>query len=108
MLRSFDYAVHTLVMGPGGRGVLRNEDLKTLEPWAGFWYTWVSASFLGAYLATAADAPFVPAARSDLELLLRVALLEKAVYELGYELNHRPDWVGIPLRGVTRLLHGRF
>ncbi len=108
MLRSFDYAVHTLVMGPGGRGVLRNEDLHTLEPWAGFWYTWVSGSFLGAYLRTAGDAPFVPAARSDLDLLLRVALLEKAVYELGYELNHRPDWVGIPLRGIARLLHGRF
>ncbi len=108
MLRSFDYAVHSLVMGPGGRGMLRVEDLKTLEPWAGYWYSWVSASFLGEYLRAAGDNPMLPAARAGLEMLLRVTMLEKAVYELGYELNHRPDWVGIPLRGIARLLQGRF
>lgn len=40
----------------------------------------------------------------ELRVLLRVMLLEKAVYELSYELNNRPDWVGIPLRGISQLL----
>jgi maltose alpha-D-glucosyltransferase/alpha-amylase len=37
---------------------------------------------------------------SEDEILIRTYLLEKAVYELGYELNGRPDWVNIPLRGI--------
>ncbi len=36
--------------------------------------------------------------------LLQVHLLEKAVYELGYELNNRPDWVAIPLEGISKAL----
>ena len=38
-------------------------------------------------------------------MLLKSFLLEKAVYEVGYELNNRPAWVGIPLRGILQLLH---
>ena len=41
---------------------------------------------------------------SDLALMLDAFLLEKAVYELGYELNHRPDWVKIPLQGIVELI----
>ncbi|MGH7659111.1 MAG: putative maltokinase, partial [Gemmatimonadales bacterium] len=108
MLRSFDYAVHTLMVGPEGQGILRQEDLKMLEPWAAFWLRWVSSSYLRSYLHTAGDAAFIPAQRSDLELVLRVTTLEKAIYELGYELNNRPEWIGIPLRGTMQLLRGSF
>ena len=48
--------------------------------------------------------PLVPADRDDLALLLDTSLLEKAIYELAYELNNRPDWVAIPLRGIRDLL----
>jgi len=46
----------------------------------------------------------IPSDQNQLHLLLRVQLLEKALYELGYELNNRPEWVGIPLRGILRIL----
>jgi maltose alpha-D-glucosyltransferase/alpha-amylase len=64
----------------------------------------VSAAFLGAYLESAAGAPYLPDDDGDLTVLLETALLEKAVYELGYELNNRPDWVLIPLLGIRDLL----
>jgi maltose alpha-D-glucosyltransferase/alpha-amylase len=74
-----------------------------LEYWAAFWETWASALFLKGYLE-AARLPVVPESRDELGLLLSVYLLEKAVYELGYELNNRPDWVAIPLRGILKLV----
>ena len=65
----------------------------------------MSATFLESYLATAAGASFLPAKQSDLNPLLQAYLLDKAVYEVGYELNHRPDWVVIPVRGIKHILH---
>ena len=50
------------------------------------------------------SASFVPQAQDDLELQLTTMLLEKALYELRYELNSRPDWVRIPLRGILDLI----
>ena len=104
MLRSFDYAVHTVLYGPAGLGVIRPEEARDFEPLASFWRKWVSASFLGGYLDTAASAAFVPPSTEQLNLLLRILLLEKAVYELAYELNHRPQWVRIPIQGILQLL----
>jgi maltose alpha-D-glucosyltransferase/alpha-amylase len=65
---------------------------------------WSAATFLKAYLERAGQSAFIPRNRVDLRILLDVFVLEKAIYELRYELNHRPDWVGIPLRGVVQLL----
>jgi maltose alpha-D-glucosyltransferase/alpha-amylase len=42
------------------------------------------------------------------EILIRTYLIEKAVYELGYELNSRPDWANIPLRGIYYLMQRYF
>ncbi|HCG29136.1 MAG TPA: hypothetical protein DEU95_05195 [Chloroflexi bacterium] len=55
---------------------------------------------MAGYLEAAGDAPFLPRDSSDLALLLDIFLLDKAVYELGYELNNRPGWVRIPLSGL--------
>jgi trehalose synthase-fused probable maltokinase len=104
MMRSFHYAArHALAAlpadappGPRGEGVL--------EDWADLWYHRVSSAFLGSYLHTAGDAAFLPRTQGELERLLRAYLLEKAVYELGYELNNRPAWVGLPLRGISETL----
>ena len=62
------------------------------------------SAFVRAYLRTAGSASFLPRNDSDLELLLNSFLLEKSVYELGYELNNRPDWVPIPIRGIRELI----
>ncbi|MGE0352699.1 MAG: maltose alpha-D-glucosyltransferase [Gemmatimonadales bacterium] len=104
MLRSFDYAVHTVLYGPAGLGVIRPGEAANLEPMANFWRKWVSAAFLKGYFDTAGDARFIPPKPEQKDLLLRILLLEKAVYELAYELNNRPEWVRIPIRGIRALL----
>ncbi|GIX47317.1 MAG: hypothetical protein KatS3mg131_1528 [Candidatus Tectimicrobiota bacterium] len=101
MLRSFHYAAYGALLEHGG---IRPEDIPALEPWARFWYLWVSAVFLKKYLEVVAPAALLPANPEHLRLLLDAYLLEKALYELAYELNNRPDWVRIPLHGLLQLL----
>jgi maltose alpha-D-glucosyltransferase/alpha-amylase len=72
--------------------------------WAESWYACVADRFLGAYFENVAGACFLPANQHELSALLRLHLLEKAVYELGYELNNRPAWIAIPLAGISQLL----
>jgi maltose alpha-D-glucosyltransferase/alpha-amylase len=103
MLRSFHYAAFGTLLNPRVGGSIRVEDVKRLEPWAEFWYRWVASEFLRAYLAESTGKPFVPASRDELESLLNVAMVQKVLYELDYELNNRPDWVSIPLRGLLDL-----
>jgi maltose alpha-D-glucosyltransferase/alpha-amylase len=101
MIRSFHYAAHSALRSYGS---IRPEDVGRLEAWAEAWYVAVSGIYLNSYLFTVEDAIFVPRDRKEFEVLLRCFLLEKAVYEVGYELNNRPDWVTIPIRGIERLL----
>ncbi len=103
MLRSFHYAAHAALLCRQENGV-PPEGFAGLEHWAEFWQRWVSSEFLKIYLQEAAGGRFIPSSRDELRILLRALLLEKAVYELSYELNNRPDWVGIPLRGIRQLL----
>jgi maltose alpha-D-glucosyltransferase/alpha-amylase len=63
----------------------------------------VATEFLRAYREAAHGAPFLPASRTDFRKLLDVFLLDKALYEILYELNSRPGWVRIPLLGMTSL-----
>ncbi|MDH3212733.1 MAG: maltose alpha-D-glucosyltransferase [Myxococcales bacterium] len=104
MLRSFDYAAHTALFGSVERGMLREEDVPALLPWARFWRQWASAAFLRAYLPPVQEAGLVPGGHDELAPLLRLLLLDKAVYELGYELNNRPAWVRVPIRGILDLI----
>ena len=100
MLRSFHYA---------SQAALRSDQVSPRAASASaararFWVDCVSVAFLRSYLATAGAASFVPQTPPDLELQLTTMLLEKALYELRYELNSRPDWVRIPLRGIRDLV----
>jgi maltose alpha-D-glucosyltransferase / alpha-amylase len=106
MLRSFHYAPYAVLLGQLPGAVVRAEDFAILELWARLWYRWVSVAFWRSYLAAAGDASFLPRRREELQALLDAYLLEKAVYELGYELNNRPTWVRIPLEGILQLLAG--
>jgi trehalose synthase-fused probable maltokinase len=97
MIRSFHYAAHQGLAARDGAA-------PTDVPWAAAWYAWTSAAYLGAYLAEARGAGFLPAAEAELAALLDLFLTEKAAYELGYELNNRPAWVALPLQGIAERL----
>jgi len=94
MVRSFHYAPFAFLKDKGLEHSL----------WASFWSTWSSAAFLKGYLGAATGAPFWPQAPEDVGLLMDVYLIKKALYELQYELNNRPDWVEIPLHGLVETL----
>ncbi|MBA2570688.1 MAG: putative maltokinase, partial [Chloroflexi bacterium] len=103
MLRSFHYAAFGALQGTPGLGSVRPTDVLGLEAWARLWYAWVSAAFLGAYMESIEGAGILPADSGQVATLLDVLLVQKAAYELVYELNSRPDWVSIPLRGILEL-----
>jgi maltose alpha-D-glucosyltransferase/alpha-amylase len=100
MLRSLSYAAYASLLTYAAR---RLEDYDRLEPWATFWERWTSAAFLHSYRQTAAGAIFLPGSNEQFEALLDTFLLDKALYELNYELNNRPTWVRIPLHGILSL-----
>jgi maltose alpha-D-glucosyltransferase/alpha-amylase len=102
MLRSFHYAAYVGLFGRVGATPQDNPAL--LEPWILFWHQWVTAAFLHSYMEAASEGSFLPRTRREIEVLLDGLLLEKAIYELRYEMNNRPDWVKIPIAGILQLL----
>lgn len=101
MIRSFHYAAY------GGLYLsnhIRKEDIDRLLPYAEQWYRYMSGLFMDAYLETSRSSTFIPQAEEDLYILLQTFILEKAIYELNYELNNRPDWVMVPLRGIKAIM----
>ncbi|HVO96403.1 MAG TPA: maltose alpha-D-glucosyltransferase [Terriglobales bacterium] len=100
MLRSFDYAA----IVASRTGEYRAEDRSYLETWSKFWVYWVSRAFLDGYFTAATNGGFLPTSREELKLLLDLYTLQKAMYELTYELNNRPDWVHVPIQGILGIL----
>jgi maltose alpha-D-glucosyltransferase/alpha-amylase len=103
MLQSFYYVSRVALRNEEESGMIRPENLPLMEQWAHFFYSWAAVAFLRQYLATAQGAAFLPK-EPELQILLDAFLLEKVVYELGYELNNRPDYVSIPLQRLLELL----
>ncbi len=104
MLRSFAYAAYA---GAEQRAhELASAEQGPVEERALAWREAVSQAFLGAYRETAAGASFVPADDRDFHVVLGALCLDKAMYELFYELNNRPDWATIPLRGIREWAPG--
>ncbi|GAB3529687.1 maltose alpha-D-glucosyltransferase [Pontibacter brevis] len=101
MIRSFHYAAYSALFQQEG---LRREDVDYLEAWAEQWYQYASGFFMHNYLSKTMGTGIVPAKEEDFEILIHTFLLEKAIYELGYELNNRPDWVLIPIRGIKYIM----
>lgn len=104
MMRSFDYAAHAALFQQLERGVITAETIKWIEPWARFWTHWTSVIFLKAYLGNTRQGEFLPKTNQELKILLETHLMNKALYELGYELNNRPAWLRIPLQGILQLM----
>ena len=95
MLRSLDYA-----------GAAARPDASAWEPWVEHWVALASRAFLAGYRAGIARAPvtLVPPADDAAVRVRRAFELDKALYEVRYELGHRPAWLPIPLAAVVRAL----
>jgi maltose alpha-D-glucosyltransferase/alpha-amylase len=104
MLRSFDYVAHAALFGQAERGMITSETITWIEPWGRFWTYWTSVIFLKAYLGLARGGDFLPTTNDELKVLLEAKLMNKALYELGYELNNRPDWLRIPMQGILQMV----
>jgi maltose alpha-D-glucosyltransferase/alpha-amylase len=100
MLRSFSYAAYGTLINYATR---HPEDQDRLEPWARFWERSAAAAFLRAYRETTQGTDLLPADKEHFRKLLDVFLLDKALYEVLYELNNRPTWLRIPLLGIMSL-----
>ena len=98
MLRSFAYAAASAAMERGGVGTN-----PAMESRSARWERASRDAFLNGYRERGA-APFLPADPEATTHLLTLFEMEKVFYELAYELNNRPDWVWIPLRGIGRML----
>lgn len=100
ILRSFNYAAYTAIARDRAE---QPEDLARFEPLVRDWETEVGGGFLTAYDETTHCSGLI-APHLSLRGLLDLFLLEKSLYEVRYELDNRPDWVAIPLRGIQTLL----
>ncbi len=100
MLRSFSYAANSVRITYTTRLA---EDISVLEPWARLWERAIATEFLRAYRATAGKAAVLPETPEEFQEVLGACTLQKALYELTYELNNRPAWVRIPLAGILSL-----
>jgi len=101
MLRSFNYAIRSALMNFVAE---RAEPLERLEPWITLWEERTRQAFLEGYAEGARGAASYPENEEHARALIELFTLEKALYEIRYELDNRPDWVGIPIRGVLDLL----
>jgi maltose alpha-D-glucosyltransferase/alpha-amylase len=100
MVRSFHYASASALRS----GRLRAEDVPLLAGWAQGWARWVSEEFVRTYLEHTQGTDLAPAEPEVRSMLLDFFVLEKGIYEIGYELDNRPTWLSIPLHGVLAFL----
>lgn len=101
MLRSFGYAALSVLFERAEPGT---EGWRRLQPWGEMWERLARERFLGAYLGKSHEGRFLPADRDGFFSLVHFFEIDKALYEVGYERAHRPEWVRIPLRGIARLI----
>ena len=85
------------------RGQFLGRSATTLAAALGEWEARATETFLGAYEEAAGDLVSIPADRAAMRALVRLFEIEKALYELRYELNQRPDWVLLPVRGLLSM-----
>ncbi len=104
MIRSFQYAAFAALFGQVPGVPSDPETRVVVEGWAAAWNAVVSSTYLKAYFEQARDLNFVPGNWQERRILLDAFLLQKALYEAAYELNNRPEWLEIPLRGILSLM----
>lgn len=101
MIRSLHYATYSSLMDHAINNMDKREELHV---WGEAWFYYMTRMFIRGYMQHVGDFKFIPSNKKDFKILLHVLLLEKAVYELNYELNNRPEMVYIPLMGIKTLV----
>jgi maltose alpha-D-glucosyltransferase/alpha-amylase len=104
MVRSFNYAAHAALQNISGE---RMGNYDEMRGWAADWERRVREAFLEGYQGGVMGCPSYPENEEHAGALIELFTLEKALYEIRYELDNRPDWVGIPVRGILGLLDDR-
>jgi maltose alpha-D-glucosyltransferase/alpha-amylase len=107
MVRSFSYAAYASLFQFSHS---RPEERHKFLPWASACSTWATVAFLKGYRQATKGQAFVPQERQTFFEALVPFVLDKAIYEINYELNNRPDWLAIPVTGLIEYLnasHGR-
>jgi maltose alpha-D-glucosyltransferase/alpha-amylase len=100
MLCSFDYAVLSKLKGNG----VEPKNTGQLNIWARLWSIWAAVHFLKGYFQVIGKSSLMPKTQEEIRLTLDTYMLEKAISEVAYELNNRPDWVDIPIKGILDIL----
>jgi maltose alpha-D-glucosyltransferase/alpha-amylase len=101
LFRSFHYAIYATIFNNRGKYDQTDDDLFLA---AELLYGYLTGIFLGTYVEKAQNANLNIGYNQERKFILEYCLLEKAVYELGYELNSRPSWAIIPLKGISNLI----
>jgi maltose alpha-D-glucosyltransferase/alpha-amylase len=104
MIRSFHYATHSALNNHVPLLSHPENELPLLQHWAHYWYTWVSVEYLNAYLDIMSQTGLLPDNPDHVKIMLDAFLLDKALYEVSYELNNRPDWLKVPVQGILQLM----
>lgn len=99
MIRSFHYVAHE---GFLSTNQIPKEEVGSLMPFAEYWAHYMSSFFIRAYLEGVKGTFLVPKEKEDLKVMLDTFLLEKAIYDLSYELNNRPEKVPVPVYLINR------
>jgi maltose alpha-D-glucosyltransferase/alpha-amylase len=103
LLRSIDYAGRSAALVATERGMVAETEVGSLDQWRHTWTHTMQQHLVEEYLAHI-EPGLVPSDRDDVNLLLELFTLEKALYEIRYELGSRPDWVGWPLQAAVELI----
>ena len=103
MIRSYHYAV-VMAMRQVSESGIDADAMVVLHQWANAIHSYLSAAFLDGYCRAVDGSSIVPDDPAHFRLLLDALVVEKAAYELEYEINNRPDWIDIPLQGILSIL----
>ncbi|PTX43216.1 maltose alpha-D-glucosyltransferase/alpha-amylase [Christiangramia gaetbulicola] len=101
MIRSLHYAAYSNILSQEYDQQRKEGDL---EEWAEKWHYYISRLYIKGYLDKAGSRDYVPKKHEDFKILINTFLLEKALTELNYEIENRPEWIIIPIRGIKAVL----
>jgi maltose alpha-D-glucosyltransferase/alpha-amylase len=106
MLRSLDYAARFALQTRRERGLLAEHQEAAAQAWSAWWPRAAGNAYLAGYLSTPGVAEVLPRDATATDLLLHALVLEKALYEVRYELDNRPAWAWLPLRVLAERVGG--